>query len=294
MMHLCRAVLLTGLVLSIVAFDMDLARAATLVVDTHPRDCLGGAPTSGTIAGAAAFASPGDTIKVCNGTYVEAVTIATRNLTLQSVNSLGVIIQAPGLLSAGRAIVDITGVGVTLQGFVISGPGPGPCGSIEAGVLIHGSGSAKIIDNEIINVADSPFGGCQNGFGIQVGEDFDNGGVIASSQDMGTGTLTNNTISGYQKGGILVDGEGSSATITGNIVMGAGSTGVIAQNGIEITETSLSNVISGNTVTDNVYSKPDAEAIGVFEFQAGKNGDKNKIPKANTLMHNQDDVEIVP
>ncbi|HJU28099.1 MAG TPA: right-handed parallel beta-helix repeat-containing protein, partial [Candidatus Binataceae bacterium] len=268
------------------------ATAATLVVDANSEvDCLGGAPDSSTIGGAIALASEGDTIKVCDGTYSEAVTIDVSGLTVEAVNPLGAEILAPQVLTESDAIVEITGAdNVTLSGFEISGPGPGDCGSIEAAVIVHGQASATITGNEIVHARDNPLNGCQNGYGIQIGEDNDSPPTINEEfSDPGTAVISNNTISDYQKGGILVDGEGSSATISGNIVTGAGKTKVIAQNGIEITETSLESEITGNTVTGNFHNNSGARqacpsgnptgqcvatGTGVLEYLAGRHGDQ--------------------
>jgi hypothetical protein len=159
------------------------------------------------------------------------------------------------------------------------------------------------MNNQITSIHDNPFGGCQSGFGIQVGEDID-----PSGSDPGTGTITDNTITLYQKGGILVDGDGSSATITGNTVTGVGKTTVIAQNGIEITETTLANPITGNTVTNNIHDNSTAkaqcapqpaslcmaDAVGVLEFQAGMAGDAKTIKKNNTVTKNQVNIVAMP
>jgi hypothetical protein len=297
------------------------ASAATLVVDNsgNETDCLGGAATSTTIGGAITLASPGDTIEVCNGTYTEADTIATiakNDLTVESVNPLGATIEAPAVLTAGGAIVEIdAATGVTIDGFVITGPGPGICASIQAGVLIHGGGSATVENNQITSIRDNPFGGCQSGFGILVGEDNDTPGCVATTtgcvvagSDPGTGILTDNTITDYQKGGILVDGDGSSAAITGNTITGVGKTTIIAQNGIEITETTLANPITGNTVTNNIHDNSTAKAqcapqpasacvataVGVLEFQAGMAGDAKTIKKNNTIKNNQANIVVMP
>ncbi len=81
-----------------------------------------------------------------------------------------------------------------------------------------------------------------------------------------TGTISNNIINEYQKGGIEVRSLGS-VSITGNTVTGLGVVDFIAQNGIELgfgsfttpscaPTVSSSNVgsVSGNTVTGNQYN----------------------------------------
>lgn len=279
------------------------AIAATLVVDTNEVDCLGGTPDAATIGGALAYAGEGDTIEVCNGAYTEALTIDISGLTLEAVNPMGATIAAPEVLTEDGAIVEIVGAGnVTLSGFVISGPGADDCGSIEAAVLVRGQASATITGNEIVHARDNPISGCQNGYGIQVGEDYAAiPEVTVEFSDPGTAPISKNTISDYQKGGILIDGAGSSATITDNIITGVGKTSVIAQNGIEITETNLPSAITGNTVTGNFHKNPGGcgggvcvTATGVLEYLAGSHGDQGTIGKHNRINHNQANIVVVP
>ena len=69
---------------------------------------------------------------------------------------------------------------VTLRHFTITGPGGGPCDSLEYGVRIDNNGSALITDNHITQIRDTPFSGCQNGVGVLVGRNCTN--------TLGTGT----------------------------------------------------------------------------------------------------------
>jgi parallel beta-helix repeat protein len=62
-------------------------------------------------------------------------------------------------------------------------------------------------------------------------------------------------VSGYGKGGIVVDNTGSSATISGNTVSGMGATPAIAQNGIQISRGAI-GAVSGNTVNDHFCTSP--------------------------------------
>jgi nitrous oxidase accessory protein NosD len=286
--------------------------AATLVVDTNNPDCEGGVPNSPTIQGAVTAASSDDTIDVCPGTYSEQVTISGKTLMLQSVGVGAVlsegtaIIQAPNTtLTGNAAIVDISGAAnVTIQDFMIEGPGPGSCGSIADGIFVEDGSNAVIEDNSVIDIADNPMSGCQNGIAIRVGKtNFGNG----------TATIDGNTISGYQKGGIVIDLAGSNAVITGNIVTGAGKTQANGQNGIEVARGATAT-LTGNTVTGNFYSNAIASgptcpsptdpsssvgnclvtATGVLFVGAGSNGDEGQLNSQNTLRHNQTNVVIIP
>src|SRR5436190_1854976 len=80
---------------AIMAIGSLAARAATLIVDDNLQ-CPGA--TYPTIQGAVTAASPGDTIKVCPGTYVEQVMI-TKNLKVEGIafnnENLALVMPAP-------------------------------------------------------------------------------------------------------------------------------------------------------------------------------------------------------
>ncbi len=83
-----------------------------------------------------------------------------------------------------------------------------------AGIVVRDGAHANIHDNKILDIRDEPLSGCQNGVGIIVGRQ--------SWATTGTADITNNIISGFQKNAMMVDNAGSSATITGNTITGAG------------------------------------------------------------------------
>ena len=204
-----------------------------------------------TIQSAITAASPGDTVKVAAGTYTEQLTIS-KSLTLTGVGAKTTFIKAPATLALDTFSppnVDIIAIDgpatVTMSGFTVEGPGPSGCDSINYGIFVFGGAVANINNNTISNIADNPFGGCQNGVAIRAGSNY----YVTT----GTAAINNNLIIGYQKGGIVIDGPGSSATITGNTVTGAGQTTAIAQNGIQISRGATATV-SGNTVSGDSYT----------------------------------------
>lgn len=234
-----------------------------LVVDDNKLDCPNAQFTS--IQAAVAAASPGAMIKVCAGTYVEQVTIPAGkdDLTLYSVPDLAAVIKAPPLMTSPKAIVRVEGAqNVTLRHFTITGPGGGPCDSLEAGVRVDSGGSATISDNHITQIRDTPFSGCQNGIGVQIGRNFEN--------TSGSGSVVHNTIDNYQKGGIVVDGQlsgpSSHADVGWNDVSGIGPTAVIAQNGIQVSRGAIATV-HHNVVHDNVYSPATVTGEGLLLFE---------------------------
>jgi nitrous oxidase accessory protein NosD len=233
------------------------------------------------ISDAIAAASAGSVIFVESGTYTEQVVI-NKSLTLTGAGSASTFIQAPATLTSdadgNKDLIDITGALTiaNISGFTISGPGPSHagCGSggINYGIYVRGGATAHISNNVITNISDSPISGCQNGVAIRVGS--------KALGQIGKATITNNTISDYQKGGIVIDNTGSYADIEGNVVEGVGDTTATAQNGIQISRGATAT-IADNTVSDNFWTgtyggsndpltDPDADSsAGILLYLAG-------------------------
>jgi hypothetical protein len=228
-------------------------------------------PGYATIQSAVNAALPGDTINVCPGTYPEQVTISgalKNNLTLRSTVYREAMILAPAVLLDPGDIVRINGAqNVTLLDFTISGPFPDLlfCSTFtRSGVRVDGGGSATIKGNritEIRAVTQALFGGCQNGVGILVGRN--------AEMQTGSATVYGNLVDNYQKGGIVVDSNGSSANITWNTFQGVGPTNLIAQNGIQVSRGATAQV-HHNITADHTYSlAPLAGGAGIILFSAG-------------------------
>jgi hypothetical protein len=283
------------------------ALASTRVV-SHGEPCTTGDYYYYSIKTAVDHSYNGDVIEVCDGTYTESFTIYQTDLVLESVNPQGATIVAPGYLTPGQAIIEVVNEDfadtvatpqvskdveeddVVIEGFNITGPAAkyGSC-QIQAGVFIHEDAIASVVDNVITSIRDNPLSGCQQGYGIRVGSEAE---FDEEDSDPGTADLFNNTISDYQKGGIFVDGEGSSADITGNVVTGTYKTKVIGQNGIQVSNTSVESTILGNTISDNFYGQVCIKgncyrATGVLVTDAGEHGDLSTILRKNTFSHNQ-------
>ena len=119
------------------------------------------------------------------------------NLTIRSQSGPGsTTIQAPTTLTGSDAIVDDQADGLEISGFTIAGPATG----ISAGVLVSGAGKVEIENNQIIHVHDVPMSGDESGYGIEIA-------------DGGNASISGDSISDYQKNGILVTGATSSAAI---------------------------------------------------------------------------------
>src|SRR5579862_147913 len=110
------------------------------------------------------------------------------------------------------------------------------------GVLNNG-GNVTVENSTIHAIREDPLAGGQHGYG-----------VYFLADDGAVGSITGNTVTDYQKGGIVVDGQSNSLVpITDNTVTGAGPTSVLAQEGIEVGKGADAS-ISGNTISDNSYT----------------------------------------
>jgi hypothetical protein len=116
------------------------------------------------------------------------------------------------------------------------------------GVLVNGDVnivSASITNSTIHDIGESPLNGSQHGAGIYFRSFFLTGSA--------SGTISGNTITNYQKGGIVTNGQGVNVAITDNVVTGQGRVNYIAQNGIQVGYGASASVMR-NTVTGNAYT----------------------------------------
>ena len=251
------------------------------IVDNDRAECPNAQFTS--IQAAVAAAGPGDSVKVCPGTYTEQVVIGPgkNGLTLFSEVPLAAVIKAPLVMLTPMSIVTVdTATDVAIRQFTISGPfvASGCVGFPDrhTGVRVF-NGSATIYGNHITAIHDaSPLNfGCQDGVGVLVGR--------AIQGQTGSAVIRQNLIDDYQKGGIVIDGSGSYAEIRQNEVVGSGPTPIIAQNGIQIGRDSHA-VVDHNRVTRNAFGVPpvptdsaDATGILLYNLTGGVQASYNDV-----------------
>lgn len=243
----------------------DRTLLATLVVNP-----AGGPGIFTTIQAAVNAANPagGDTIKINPATYTEQVTI-DKSLTMQS-TGLGVVIQSPSTLTpdlAQNALVEIGGdATVNMSDLTLEGPAPSSVGNGGiVGIYVVGGATANVTGTTIDKMRQEPLNGVQTGLGILIGSTGQN--------QVGHATITDCTITDYQKSGIVTGGNGTTVAITSTTVTGVGPTSLIGQNGIQITNGTTAEVRS-NTITGNQYtgttSGPnpftDVQSIGILNY----------------------------
>ncbi len=134
---------------------------------------------------------------------------------------------------------------------------PGIKGTVKAEVfganyygIVNNGSKVTVSHSYVHNIGEVPFNGTQHGVGIYFAYD-----------NASTGKITDTTVSQYQKGGIVVNGSSSSATIDENTVTGLGPVNFIAQNGIQV-GFGAKGTVTNNTVTGNSYTGPGVASSG--------------------------------
>jgi hypothetical protein len=129
------------------------------------------------------------------------------------------------------------------------------------GVVVDGgSGNVKVnvSQSSIHNIGDVSFDGDQHGNAIYY-YGYGTPGHVS-------GTVSQNQVSQYQKGGIIVNGSNANVTVQNNTVTGLGRVNFIAQNGIQLGYGASGN-ITQNTVTGNAYTGANnASSCGILIY----------------------------
>ncbi len=199
-----------------------------------------------------------------------AATCTLTGFQRDGINLTAAMIAPPGETNYSGVTVAATGCNVGIYF------GPGTSGSVDSsevsganyfGILVagdndelpgSGAASVDVTSNSVHDIGENPFNGTQHGVGIYYRA------VAAGSS--ATGTISGNTVTRYQKGGITANGAGAAASISSNTVNGLGPVVFIAQNGIQI-GFGGSGQIMRNTVTANSYTGSNfASSAGVLIF----------------------------
>ena len=234
-------------------------------------------------------ATPGDTVRIAAGTYVEQV-LVSKTVTLVGAGVDKTIIKGPDVKTFDQYnrtyIVEVTSaatLGVTA--LTVAGPsGPGgalDCAqnplSLDMGVAAINRSTLTMWSAAVRNIYDiDPQGqetsGCQRGDAISVGKP---GGVDVSLAVPASANLSGVLVSVYQKDGVAVRTAGSQLRMVGNRVENRPSS-VIAPNGVEVLDGAVAD-IRFNSVTGNQCNLPaicgpdpfnNTEASGILTFAA--------------------------
>lgn len=235
---------------------------------------------SATIQGAIDGANVGDTIHVQPQTYSEQI-IIDKDLTLVGAGANSTIIQSPNVLPPDnfgkRFIVQIRkGAIVTMSGFKITGPG----GSPQWGISVKDGSTMELSHATVTRIRNSP--GLNGGTGIMVGIPS-----WLAEENVGNAVISQVLVSEYSNHGICVLGNGSTADILQNEVIGYGPTSEIGQAAIMVGDGAKATIMENKNVSQNLCDQdgfgPDpinqGQCVGILA--AGANSDtvisKNRV-----------------
>jgi len=252
-----------------------------------------------TIGHAIADAPTTAKISVAKGTYPEQLTIANKNLTITGAGEGSTIIEPASPLATTTN--DPTHPG-TDQADIVTFSGAKSGGlsklTVDGSQATETDGSTNYVGvfmldsaGKLSSVAIQNVQHDSTTFGDQAGA---NGGVLVANNDQAarTVTMTDLTVSGYDKNGITCRSIGTTCNITSANVTGSGAIDDNAQNGIELYGITAATV-KGSTVQDNTYTSPNypssySNASGVLAINVGK-----LTLSGNTLESNDENIAAI-
>ena len=259
-----------------------VSRAALeLVVDDDAVECP--AATHATIQAAIdAVPAGGDgNVIVCAGAYDELVSIAGKG-TIRLTGVGDPVLTPPGTTGDGRLIDVSASRKVVIDGMTLDGNGEFGGATSIRGIRVSDT-AARIIGNTVRNVHNAT-PDTASAIGIQL-----------SDLDPGDGTskwvVADNVVDGYGAVGILAQGAGGTATISGNTVTGIGTRAAPFNArfaiGIDVQLQASARIVR-NTISDNWYEGPGGfVAPGVYLYE-----EKKVVVARNTLIGNQGGVWV--
>jgi parallel beta-helix repeat protein len=250
----------------------------TLFVDNTPSD--GDCPPTPymTIQAAVNASGPNDTIKVCPGTYVELVQIVGHNydgLRLESLQPLAATIQWPAVPSLNHQLVHVNGAdGVTIRGFIISGPFPfdGCSADRHEGVSFEDAFNGRLSHNHITLIRNSlpALWGCQEGDAVAIGQRLPSPPVVFGAP--GSAQVDHNLIDRYQKNGVQAVNPTTFVDVHNNTITASTEPAlqmIIASNGVVVFRQAAA-AVEQNVVSGNKYTPfPLSTGISLAEGPAG-------------------------
>jgi parallel beta-helix repeat protein len=166
---------------------------------------------------------------------------------------LGAVVRNAGASANVRNLV------VEARALVSVCDGSGPPDQRLAGILLADA-SGTVTNSRVLGINQGQ-SGCQEGAAIAVRGDQSGEGQARSVQ------IVNNRVEGYQKTGILVNGN-VDAVVDRNRVVGLGPVDFIGQNGIQLGFGARGSV-TRNQVAQNIYTQPEAASGGILIWNAG-------------------------
>ncbi len=189
-----------------------------------------------------------------DGINLSAALIASGDVSDQSIDATGCnigIFYGPG---TSGTVNNVTVFGANYFGILISGDMVDSSGASVS----PGATSVNVTNSVVHDIGENPFNGTQHGVALYY--------HAFAAGASATGTVSGNNFYNYQKGGIVVNGPGATASVSGNTVNGLGPVDFIAQNGIQVGFGAGGQVMR-NTVTGNSYTGTNnASSAGILIF----------------------------
>lgn len=242
--------------------------------------CGAFSPQYSSIQVAVNSSAPGDTINICPGTYHEQVFIG-QSLTLQGfaptpggADLATVAIPGGGLVLAtgfngtpvAAQIYVYNGANVTINNLTVDGQGNtiNSCAPDLIGIYFQnasGTVTHSAVINQVLPTSPVDLTGCQSGQGIYA--ESGNGGSSNVN-------VNNSTIQDFQKNGVTGNEVGTTLTVSNNSIVGRGSTGGAAENGVQIAfgakGSVTSNIVADNIWAPDVLTDPGDAAAGILVY----------------------------
>jgi hypothetical protein len=245
-----------------------------------------------TIQSAVNAAQTNDKVQICPGSWPEEVVVA-KAITLTNVPDMAfptVAIPAGGAVQNGTTlhgkavaaqilVVPTSPVQVNVKNLIVDGTGNNDmnCGLQLAGIYYQNAGGEITHDTAQNQLLPPDYQGCGDGVAI-----------LVENQTLNTPPvkISGNTVTNFDKNGIMVSYGAAAATITKNTVTGRGPTYPDSQIGIQLGY-GASGSINGNTVSDfNYLPAPDAAGILLYDLVAGSYLSTPKV-NGNTITNAQ-------
>jgi nitrous oxidase accessory protein NosD len=237
----CRFVVLMAAVGALGVVPAPAAQAASVIVVPTNRP---------TIQSAVDAASPGDTILVRSGTFVEQVTIG-KTLTIVGAGARATTISAPAVLAPrvigsvpGRAnIVEVYGgATVTMRGLGVAGPAATSCLGL-AGISVQDGATLRLDAASIRNCTD---------IGMFVGF----ASFLPFGPEVGHAVVTGTEITGSRIAGIRAAAPGTTLGLSASKVRLPYVPAVDGQVGVSVVDGAV-GTLTGSTVSGAICDHPD-------------------------------------
>lgn len=226
---------------------------------------VGPGQTYETIQAAVDAAAPsGDVITVAAGLYMEQVLIVGKDLTLQGAGAGVTTIASPPALvplyddgHAHYPVVGVAGSTVQIEGLSVDGAGVGDLHERFYGVLWRNAGGA-LVGVTVTGVRDEPLSSRTHGVAIALFNDDATPRALA---------VTDCQAADFQAGGLVVVAAAGTPLVldvAGTAITGAGPTGVVVQNGMQVTGPDITATLDGNTVEALAWLGQDMTAVGLL------------------------------